>query len=324
MGSPLFITSESGRLLAFDTETAQLDTLYQDIEHESLFGIACEEDQMYLCGATSLTSGRLTTHGFELQRREVPFQPLLRGEARRLVRWIWSRLGFHARAIRYERPGLHQMNFYGDRLYVAASSWNEIWVVDPSLRILERIPLHPHRLDFYHLNNVFCDGRSFYVCLNRYDGRSGIGGYARFDLEWTEILRQPIGCETHALSVIDGNIVTLCCVSWRSDSAPQALRQAGLMVDGALVFEYDHDQYFCKDFSMNTDRIYIVGGTATDRSKRAFADGVLFVLDRSYRLLTKHVFSEFGGFNGCRFQGIDYSKGIAPAEQGLAGLTSPT
>ncbi|TKB67091.1 MAG: hypothetical protein E8D47_04670 [Nitrospira sp.] len=324
MSDSLYITTESGRVMAFDTGTSQLRVLYDDPSHEVLFGIACHGDRMFLSGATGLTAGRITPHGFEPVTTHVPFPPPMRGEGRRLMRWLWSQVGAHSRAIPYDKPGLHQMNLYQDRLYIAATVWNEIWVVDFGLHMLERIALQPHRRDFYHLNNVFCDGAAFYVCLNRYDGRHGIGGYAKFDLAWNEIERRAIGWQSHAFSVIDGRTVQLCCLDPATDTQGRYPRRAGLLVNHDLVFEYDARQYFLKDFSMNNDRIYIVGGSTTERTNRASSTGVLFVLTRDYELIEECIFPGTGGFNGCRLTGIDYSKGVEPNLQEAAASVVAT
>jgi hypothetical protein len=84
------------------------------------------------------------------------------------------------------------------------------------------------------------------------------------------------------------------------------------MVEDEFVFEYDCDEYFCKDFSMDENRIYVIGGKLARREQRRTADGVVFVLNRQYELLEKHVISGLGGFNGCRLRGIDHSNGSMP------------
>lgn len=318
MSAPLYVTTESGLLVAIDTENSRLRVLYEDPLREVLFGIACHEDRMFLSGATGLTTGRLTTRGFERLSTHVPFTLPVRGEGRRLMRWFWSRIGAYSRVISYDKPGLHQMNLYHDRLYVAATVWNEIWIVDFGLHVLKRIALQPHMRDFYHLNNVFCDGTAFYVCLNRYDGRPGIGGYIKFDLAWNEIERRAIGWQSHALSVINGQVIQLCCLSPETGIPTRHPAQAGLMVGQNLAFEYDARQFFLKDFSMTDDRIYLVGGTTTERANRTTSAGVVMTLTRSFTFIKMEVFPGLGGFNGCRLMGLDYSKGVAPTSRGIA------
>ena len=310
----LLLTSEGGKLAKFDAESNQFTVLYQNPLGESIFGVTLQGTDVYLCGATFLAKGHLDDDGFTLLKMRLPFKPRFRGQMRRAIRWFWTRIGAHSRVIPYDMPGLHQLNRYGALLYVAATSWNEIWVLDLDLHLKERIPLQPCLLDYFHLNNVFCDGSHFYVCLNRYAGRPGFGGYAKFDLAWNEVERRAIGWESHALSVIDGQVIQLCCFSWRSAGTSQHPHRAGLMVDGKFVFEYDSQQYFCKDFSMDDDNIYIVGGSNTRRDQRASAVGVVFVLNKKFELLRQSEIAGLGGFNGCRLQGKDYSKGYAPID----------
>lgn len=212
----LILTSEGGKLIRFDTETGQHDVLYEHRSSNYLFGIVCDGDLLYFSGCTFLGVGRISTRGFELIKTVTPFQPG-RGTYSRLMRSLWTKLRAHSRVIPYGKPDLHQMNQYGSILYVTATSWNEIWLFDLDLQLKRRIKLQPAMRDYYHLNNVFCDGTHFYVCLNRYTGCPGSGGYAKFDLEWNEVERRAVGWESHALSVIDGQVVQLCCFSWRSE-----------------------------------------------------------------------------------------------------------
>ena len=323
-GKPLLVTTESGKLIRLDLSTRRFEVLFQHPAGESVFGVTHRHDQIYLCGATFLASGRLSDNQLRDVRIRYPFSAPLRGQARKFMRWFWTELGAHSRVIPYDKAGLHQLNLYGSLLYAAATTWNEVWVVDLELNVQRRIPLQPHILDYFHLNNVFCDGTYYYVCLNRYAGRPGHGGYAKFDLEWNEVERRALGWESHAFSVIDGRMFHLCCFSWRSQAQTSHPRQAGLMMDGDLVFPYDPSQFFCKDFSMDDEHIVIVGGTSTSREKRSSAGGVVFLLNRKFELLSQEVIPGLGGFNGCRFMGTDYSKGYSGGKDGRSDLVTGT
>ena len=313
-GKALFVTTESGKLIRLDLSTRRFDVLFQHPDRESVFGVTHKGDQVFLSGATFLASGRLSDNQLLDVRIRNPFPPPLRGQARKMMRWFWEKLGAHSRVIPYDKPGLHQMNLYGSSLYASATTWNEVWVVDLNLNVERRIPLQPHILDYFHLNNVFCDGRHYYVSLNRYAGRPGQGGYAKFDLNWNEVERRALGWESHAFSVIDGHMLHLCCFSWRSQAQTSHPRKAGLMMDDDLVFPYDPAEYFCKDFSMDDEHIVIVGGTATKRENRSSAAGVVFILNRQFELLSREIIPGLGGFNGCRFMSTDYSKGYSSPE----------
>jgi hypothetical protein len=144
---------------------------------------------------------------------------------------------------------------------------------------------------------MFLLWEAFYVCLNCYHKSYGYAGYAKFDLDWNEIERRRIGWESHALSVIDGKIVNLCSSSGAIKNISHPHR-AGLMVNGELVFEHNPDKYFCKDFSMDDEHIYIVGGESKKREDRGKAAGVVFVLNRKYELLKECVLPGTGGLCG--------------------------
>ena len=313
----LLVTSEGGKLLQLDVASGQYRVLYEHPQGESVFGVTSIGDRVYLSGATFVAAGQLSDGALQRCSLRVPFRIPLRGDLRRGMRWLWSKLGAHARVLSYDKPGLHQLNVYGSSVYIAATSWNEVWELDLDLNLKQRRPVEPHILDYFHLNNVFCDGLHYYVCLNRYAGRPGPGGYAKFDLEWNEVERRAVGWESHAFAVIDHRMFQLCCFSWRSKAVSEHPRKAGLMVEDKVVFEYDPEQYFCKDFSMDDEHVFIVGGSNTPREKRAKAVGIVFILNRKFELLDRCVIEGLGGFNGCRLLGVDHTRGHAPFARAL-------
>lgn len=80
------------------------------------------------------------------------------------------------------------------------------------------------------------------------------------------------------------------------------------MVDGEIVFEHSPDEFFCKDFSVDDNYIYIVGGSVNTREQRGKGDGIVFVLDKNYSLLEKKTAPDFGGFCGCLTANYDLTK----------------
>lgn len=307
----LLLTCESGKLIQFDTDTCLPRTLFQGQSRDYLCGIACRGSTLYFAGCTFVAAARIGSPEFELMKLVTPFKPL-RGTYNRLMRYVWTKLGAASRVIPYGKPDLHQMNIYGSTIYVTATSWNEIWLFDLDLNLKRRIMVQPYIRDYHHINNVFCDGQHFYVCLNRYERSGGFGGYAKFDQEWNEVERRALGWESHALAVIDSEVVQLCCSTNGVGKEIRHPRRAGMMINETLVFEYDPGKYYCKDFSMDEERIYIVGGENTSREKRKEAAGVVFILNHNYELLKKCVIPGIGGFNGCRLPDLDFSNGTAP------------
>lgn len=316
MNRHLLLTSESGKLIEWDTETHQYRLLYEHPANGFLFGIACHGDTLYFGGSTFLAMGTRNSQGFQLLKTVTPYEPR-RGMYSRLQRSFWTKVGAYARAIPHGKPDLHQINIYGSTLYVTATSWNEIWLLTSDLQLQRRIRIQPYIRDYHHVNNVFCDGTYFYVCLNRYAGIPGAGGYAKFDHHWNEVERRSVGWESHALSVIDGQIIQLSAFS-RTLHSVHHHRPAGLMVNDSFVFEYDAQQYFCKDFSMDDNYIYVVGGENTTRRERKTCAGIVFVLNRRYHLLQTCLIPGIGGINGCRLPDLDYSNGAFTPTTGVA------
>lgn len=312
MNRHLFLTCESGKLLQFDKETCRHDVLYQHQANEYLFGIACHGNLLYFAGCTFLATGQTSRDGFQLREVVKPYKAL-RGVHNRLVRYLWKKLGVHSRVIPHNKPYLHQMNIYDSTIYIAATSWNEIWILDLRLNLRQRIKLQPYVADYHHINNVFSDGKHFYACLNRYAGEGSAGGYAKFDQQWNELERRALGWESHALCVIEGRIVQLSLYPKGTGTDTGQPPRAGLMINETLVFEYDYRKYFCKDFSMDDEHIYIVGGENVARDKRAKAAGVVFVLNHQYELLKECIIPGVGGINGCRLPELDYSNGLPPS-----------
>ncbi len=306
MSVSLVVTSEGGRVYRLDVSSGQATLLYQHPGGQELMGVVVVGNTIYLSGSTVLLKGTLQGDCVVVQQEREYFHHG-RWMAKQL-RNFWHRVGAYARVVEYVPQDFHQMNLVEGRLVVTATSRNEVWEVDKDLALLRRIVIQPHRHDYHHLNNVFWDGQWFYVCLNRYAQPFGVAGYAKFTKEWEEVERKTLGWESHALAIVQGQLWNLVASS--STHKPIAHpHKAGLMVDDTLVFEHDPDRVFCKDFSVDADRIYIVGGQIGVREMRKQAEGVVYVLDRQYRLQKEIRIAGTGGFRGCRLLGVDYSNG---------------
>ncbi len=208
-----------------------------------------------------------------------------------------------------ERYGFHHIKPYGEKLLVAATGRDEIIVLSADLEVEDVINLQKllrgHVVDgftdFYHANAACYRDGLIYVDLNHYYGedRSGV---LVLDESYDKVDEFQFGWETHGLTRIDGSLYALCGNSWKDLNHPY---RAGLFVDGELVFDHDPNEVFCKDFSVDEDYIYLVGGDVCRRSGRTEADSVLFLLDRDFNLLEKKVFDGKGDFAGCLLSGED-------------------
>ena len=307
MNKNLFLTCEGGRLYRLNLMTGVSTLLYQHPSRQTLMGLAFLRDAIYFAGRTFVVRGQLQGDQVVVQK-ELKGLRKVKGLTRQL-RKFWERLGAHSRAVEYTPQHFHQMNIALGKLFISDTERNEVLELDEDLNQIQRIVIQPHRRDYNHVNNVFWDGVSFYVCLNRYWKPFGYSGYAKFTKEWEEVERRTLGWESHALAIVQGQIWNLVASSGTTKQIWHP-HKAGLMVEGRLVFEHDPDQVFCKDFSVDDECIYLVGGQIRAREERKAADGFVFVLDRQYHLVKEFRISKSGGICGCRLLGEDYSNGV--------------
>lgn len=303
----LFLTCEGGRLYRLNLMTGVSTLLYQHPSRQTLMGLAFLRDVIYFAGRTFVIKGQLQGDQVVVQKELECFRTV-KGLTRQL-RKFWERVGAPSRAIEYTPQHFHQMNIALGKLFISDTERNEVLELDEDLNPTRRIRIQPHRRDYNHLNNVFWDGEAFYVCLNRYGKSFGYGGYAKFTKEWEEVERGTLGWESHALAIVQGQKWNLVASSGTGKQIWHP-HKAGLMVDGKLVFEHDPDEVFCKDFSLDDERLYIVGGQIRKREEREYADGVVYVLDRQFRLMKEFRIPKSGGVCGCRLPGADYSNGV--------------
>lgn len=203
------------------------------------------------------------------------------------------------------RPDFHKCEIYGDRLYMTCTAINQIWELGLDLTLLARHKIAPpnnskgprYRVNYNHLNNVIRHDGKFYVDLNWLTNTQfGPSGVAILDGDWKELNRFEYGWESHAFQFVNEDKYVICGSSDRIKPVNHP-KQAGLMVEGELVFEHETD-VFCKDMLVTEDRIYIVGGGVGGKATRGKRDGHLYILDRDFELLDEITFPNSGGFCG--------------------------
>lgn len=300
----LYVATESGKVLTLNLNDFTYTEVFQDPSGKTMMGLVIRHGKLYFGGHTFIGFADINDHSYTNFYTRNFYRQFVEGLKFRLL----NKLTLKEAAIRYGDPAFHRMNIYNNRLYVAATGCNEVWEMDLELNLNRRIVIQPHICDYNHLNNVFFDGKYYYVGLMRYCRRFGYAGYAKFDCNWIEIERRQLGWEAHSLCVIGGDLYNLCS-SGGSRHRVYHPHRAGIMINGALVFEHDPDKYYCKDFAIDDDYIYIVGGEVSTRGERKKADAVLFILDTDYKLLNEIQFKNTGGFSGCRLPEKDYTNG---------------
>jgi len=298
----IYVATESGRILSLDLKDGTCTQIFQDPACRTAMGLLVNDSMLYFGGHALIGSVRITETGYKDIVTRNMYRPIIDGVRYRFL----NRLGYEEWSLHYGDPALHQMTMVNDEICISATGCNEVWRFSRDLRLLQRIPIHPRKYDFNHLNNVFWDGSYYYVCLMRLKERFGYGGYAKFTSTWEEVERKALGWEAHAFSVINGDYYNLCASAGSKQKITHP-HKAGLMVNGTFVFEHDPDKYYCKDFSMDEEKIYIVGGEVTSRTERKKANGVIFVLDRNFSLCDTLFFNGLGGFSGCRLPVCDYT-----------------
>jgi hypothetical protein len=268
----IYIVSENGSLYYWDGK--RLITQFHRITPDYLMGITEHKGVVYLSSRSQILS---------FQRR---------------------RLSGMKKSEVFKPPcDFHHAEVIDSKLYVTVTRFNEIWVFDLELNLLEKHIIAPPKKgkakkpNYNHINKIIKHEDKFYVNLNWFEKQFGPSGVAVLDSDMNELERYKMGWQTHGFRFIDDKRYVLCASTpGKKLDHPHS---AGLMVENELVFEHDPDEYFCKDFEVTEKNIYIVGGSASKRDDRKFADGVLFVLDRNFKLLKKHTFESTGGFKGC-------------------------
>lgn len=310
MNDVLYLACESGRIVGFNTRSCEYYTVYQDPSQETMMGLIIDGETLYFGGKTFLGLATVAQKSFSLESR-IEFNSFSPRKAIASLVYRLDRFGPFTWFIKERSPAFHQMNLYGSQIYLSVTGCNEVWVINKKLDLIRRIAVHPHLPDYNHLNNVFADSQHFYVCLNRYDKKYGYGGFAKFDADWNELGRFRLGWEVHAFSIIDGQTYNLCGSSQEAKPGIQMHHPhgAGLMVDGRLVFEHAPGKFFCKDFSMDDEFIYVVGGEVAKRHNRKQAAGVIFILNHKFELVHTQILPAVGGICGCRLPDLDYTNG---------------
>lgn len=309
MNQFLYLACAGGRLFRFHIESGESTLIYQHPTAQAMMGLAFSKGQLYFGGQTFLGKGKVCNGRVRVLKLteffSVPWE-----KAYQVMRRFWmKRVGSASRAMPYVNPQFHQMNMYHDKLYVTVTGRNEIWELSQDLELLRCIIVQPHIEDYNHLNNVFYDGQYYYVCLARYEKELGPGGFAKFDKDWVEVERQSLGWESHGFCILGGKRFHLFSSSGAIKGPLFHPHRAGLMVDETIVFEYDPDKYFCKDFSMDENHIYLVGGEVKPRDERKESNGIVFVLNHDFEFLKKSTILNGGGIGGCHLSDVDDTDG---------------
>ena len=294
----LIIAAEGGNLYRYDFLHDRLQLLFEEKNKETLMGLARVGQHLFVGAKTKVYRFNFNQHD-------------LSGDfkcSEEFLKRVFSKSKREA--------GFHQMSVVNGHFYITATGFNEILKMDLDLNLVKAFKIKPprrffpirYKWNYNHLNNIFFHNDHFYVCLNWLtSSQYGPSGVAVLDKNLKEVERFEYGWETHNFSIINGKRFVLLGSSGAIKPIGH-IHKAGLMVDGEIVFEHSPDKFFCKDFSVDDNYIYIVGGSVNTREQRNEGEGVVFVLDRNYSLLEKKTFPDSGGFCGCLTENHDLTK----------------
>jgi len=196
-------------------------------------------------------------------------------------------------------PSLHHMSIIGDSLFVSSAHHNIVYETDLDLKYKNSYVINSdqHMHKNHHVNGIIEHDNKYYVTLNQFYRKYGMSGIAVFDKDFNELDRFEYGWHLHGFQIVDNRYYGLCN-ELKNEKGKFHPPQSGLMVDGELVFEYEKNR-FCKDLSIDNDFIVIAGGETTKRENRKHTSGILFILDRDFKLLKKIEVKDSGEFAGC-------------------------
>ena len=263
----LLLTTEGGQVVKLNTITKHFEVVYQCPDDEALMGIALHKNCLYIASLSRIY--KIQFSGFRLIHQTELYNP---------------------------SPDFHQMQFYDNKLYTTITKFNQIWVYNEDLNLIESHDITPplpgkkvkYKKNYNHLNNVVKHENKFYINLNWLTAvQYANSGVVVIDENFNEIDKFEFGWETHDFQFMDGKKIAICGSSSKRKKIHH-IYKAGLMVEGELVFEHDPDESFCKGLCYDNEFIYLCGGRKMTRSKRKFSNSVIHILNKKdYSLVEK-------------------------------------
>lgn len=268
----------NGQIVRFDTETLEHRILFKSRADDALMGICQHGDMLFVAGQSRLF--RLSLEDFSLIKKTRKYVPSL---------------------------GLHQMNYYDDRLYATATKRNQIWIFDNKLRRTGKIKITPplanqrtrYKKNYNHINNIVKYDGAFYINLNWLTEKQyAESGVLKTDTHFRELDRFEFAWESHDFQFVNGKKMAICSTSGK-DKEIQHPHVSGLMVEGKIVWEHDPDESFCKALCYDEQYIYFCGGMKATRKKRKNTAGIIYQIDlNSYQLVRKITHEKLRGIRG--------------------------
>jgi len=303
MKDNLFITSANGKLYQY--YDGELTTVFEPEEKEMLTGLTKHEDTLYMTGDGTVYRIAFDDKNFTLEVQDIikipKINPLL-GQAK----IIGDRLFITSVAIN----GFYMFNLELTRVrtceipYVREVGWcmGEGTHRETGERFLSKLALEREATlhgNNIHVNSIFHYNDILYVNCSMFkeDGRSGC---VILNLALDEIDRFENGWRAYSFCIIEGRKYCLCNSWSEQEDSFDVPDRGGIFLDCMLIEPWE-DGWFCKDMSISSDKIFVVGGRSKKNiNERKNTDSIVLTLDRkNLNLLRRDIFYGVGEFRGC-------------------------
>lgn len=279
----LYITA-GNNLLTYDFKNDKLEVkIFKALDYKWLMGVTSDSDGNLFIGGNNCIIDIQTNEAFIVPSSQINL-------------------------------ALHHIKCIDNKIIAPATTTNQLIILNLDLKLESIVNITPpnktkqtiNKLNYNHLNGVHYHNGHYYVDLNWYTTTQfSFSGVAVLDENFEEIDRFLYGWQSHGFCIIDNKKYVLCGLNKRNKEVHHP-NIGGLMVDDEIVYEID-DSWFCKNFSVDDDYIYIVGGNCSIREERNNTNGLLVILDRDFNEVSRIVFNNTGEFRGCLLNNYDLS-----------------
>lgn len=209
---------------------------------------------------------------------------------------------------------IHHIKYTNNQLFVPATAINGIYILNPETLDVQRLlliaPPDPtnkicRKLNYNHLNSICFYRNHYFINLNWLtQTQFNYSGVAVLDSSFEEVVRFQYGWQTHCFTIINGFKFVLC--GYDNNKKVFHPDYGGLMLEGNMVYK-TKGNWFSKNFSMDSDKIYIVSSRCSTRSERHKSNSRITVLDNTWNIVRDKKFNNVGEFKGCLLNNIDYT-----------------
>ena len=273
----IYLTTESGKLLKYEKGLSKI--LFDHPKKLPLMGIQKIRNLLYFSSKNQL------------------FCLNLRKNTIKKSKIFYSKNFFQKEFM----PDFHHFLIHKNKIYITSTRNNQIWVFDLKFNLQKKITIKGPKFflpinfkrNYNHINSIFLNNIFFYINLNQYKKQYGSSGYVCLDKNFREIFRKEFAWTSHKFTIFNNDKFVICGPSIDNKKFPYA----GLVKNDKIVFKHSN-KIFCKDYHINDNQIILVGGYFSPRETRKKSDGIIFVLNKKFKLKNKIIIKNIGGIKG--------------------------